>query len=264
VSVLELKKMEYKVAVVTGASSGIGKAIAESLAKQKVRLVLIARRQDKLERLQRELQSFTETHIITCDVTQQQEISEALNKVPERFAQVDVLINCAGLALGLEVAQEADWKDWETMLNVNCMALSFLTHLLLPGMVERNLGHIVNIGSTAGTYSYKGANMYGATKAFVEQFTLNLKADLLGTSVRVSSIEPAMVGDSEFSWVRFKGDQEKANRVYEGLKPLQPNDIAESVSWVLAQPAHVNINRMEIMPVCQAPSHLECSRTDQS
>ena len=255
-------KMKYKVAVVTGASSGIGKAIAESLAKQGVRLVLISRRREKLEQLKRELQSYTEVEVIACDITHQQEISDALNKV--RFAQIDVLINCAGLALGLNAAQEADWKDWETMLKVNCMALSYLTHLLLPGMVERNLGHIINIGSTAGTYSYKGANVYGATKAFVEQFTLNLKADLLGTSVRVSSIEPAMVGDSEFSLVRFKGDKEKANQVYEGLKPLLPSDIAESVSWVLNQPAHVNINRMEIMPVCQAPSHLECSRADKS
>ncbi len=256
--------MKYKVAVVTGASSGIGKAIAESLAGQKVRLVLIARRNDRLEDLKRELQSHTEVHTIACDITQQKEISDALKGVPDRFAQMDVLINCAGLALGLDVSQKSDWKDWETMLNVNCTALAYLTHLLLPDMVERDFGHIVNIGSTAGTYSYKGANVYGATKAFVEQFTLNLKADLLGTSVRVTSIEPAMVGDSEFSLVRFKGDKNKADQVYEGLKPLSPVDIAASVFWVLTQPQHVNINRMEIMPVCQAPSHLECSRTNKS
>ncbi len=252
--------MKYKVAVVTGASSGIGKAIAESLAKQNVRLVLIARRHDKLEQVKRELQSYTEVHVIACDITHQQEISDALNKVPDAFAPIDVLINCAGLALGLDVAQETVWKDWEKMVNVNCIALSYLTHLLLPGMVERDFGHIVNIGSTAGTYSYKGANVYGATKAFVEQFSLNLKADLLGSSVRVTSIEPGMVGDSEFSLVRFKGDKDKANQVYEGLKPLCPDDVAASVLWALTQPPHVNINRMELMPVSQAPSHLACSR----
>lgn len=191
--------MNYKVAVVTGASSGIGKAIAESLAKQGVRLILIARRNDKLELLKRELKSYNECHVIACDITNKEKILEEIKSLPVEFSKVDVLINCAGLALGLETAQKTEWQDWETMLNVNCLALAYLTHLLLPGMVERNLGHIINIGSTAGTYPYKGANVYGATKAFVEQFTLNLKADLLGTAVRVTNIEPAMVGDSEFS-----------------------------------------------------------------
>ncbi len=253
--------MNYKVAVVTGASSGIGRAIAESLAKQNVRLILMARRLDKLEQLKSDLQSLTEIHIIACDITRHQEVSDELNKVPDTFSKIDVLINCAGLALGLDVAHKADWKDWETMVNVNCTALSYLTHLLLPGMVERNIGHIVNIGSTAGTYPYKGANVYGATKAFVEHFTINLKSDLLGTSVRVTSIEPGMVGDSEFSLVRFKGDEDKAKEVYEGLKPLCPEDVSESVLWVLTQPAHVNINRMEIMPVSQGPSLVAYSRT---
>ena len=158
--------------------------------------------------------------------------------------------------MGLEVAQETEWQDWETMLNINCLALSYLTHLLLPGMVERNKGHIVNIGSTAGSFPYKGGNVYGATKAFVEQFTLNLKADLLGTALRVTNVAPGMVGESEFSLIRFKGDKDKARKVYEGLKPLTPNDVAESVLWVLMQPAHVNINRIEMMPVGQAPSNL--------
>lgn len=252
--------MNYKVAVVTGASSGIGKAIAESLAKLGVRLILIARRDDRLKLLQRELQSNTECHVIACDITDKKKISEELKNLPAEFAKVDVLINCAGLALGLETAQETEWQDWETMLNVNCMALTYITHLLLPDMVERNFGHIINIGSTAGTYPYKGANVYGATKAFVEQFTLNLKADLLGTAVRVTNIEPAMVGDSEFSLVRFKGDMDKADEVYEGLKPLCPADISECTIWVLSQPAHVNINRIEMMPTSQAPSGLAVSK----
>ena len=248
--------MNYKVAVVTGASSGIGKAIAESLAKQGVRLILIARRNEKLELLKRKLQSYNECHVIACDITDKEKILEEIKSLPVEFSKVDVLINCAGLALGLETAQKTEWQDWETMLNVNCLALAYLTHLLLPSMVERNLGHIINIGSTAGTYPYKGANVYGATKAFVEQFTLNLKADLLGTAVRVTNIEPAMVGDSEFSLVRFKGDKNKADKVYERLKPLRPEDISECAIWVLSQPAHVNINRIEIMPTSQAPSHL--------
>ena len=248
--------MNYKIALVTGASSGIGKAIAESLAKHGVRLILIARRNDKLELLKRELQANTKCHVIACDVADKEKIFQEITNLPVEFAKIDVLINCAGLALGLEAAQETEWKDWETMLNVNCLALTYITHLLLPNMVERNFGHIINIGSTAGTYPYKGANVYGATKAFVEQFTLNLKADLLGTAVRVTNIEPAIVGDSEFSLVRFKGDKNKADEVYEGLKPLSPADISECAIWVLSQPAHVNINRIEIMPTSQAPSHL--------
>jgi 3-hydroxy acid dehydrogenase / malonic semialdehyde reductase len=248
--------MNYKVALVTGASSGIGKAIAESLAKHGVRLILIARRNDKLEFLKRELQANTTCHVIACDVADKERIFQEITNLPVEFAKIDVLINCAGLALGLEAAQETEWQDWETMLNVNCMALTYITHLLLPNMVERNFGHIINIGSTAGTYPYKGANVYGATKAFVEQFTLNLKADLLGTAVRVTNIEPAMVGESEFSLVRFKGNKNKADEVYEGLKPLSPADISECAIWVLSQPAHVNINRIEIMPTSQAPSHL--------
>lgn len=252
--------MNYKVAVVTGASSGIGKAIAESLADHGLQLILVARRRDKLEQLQRDLKPKTKCHIIACDITDKNKVKDELKGLPAEFANVDVLINCAGLALGLEAAHETDWQDWETMLNVNCLALTYITRLLLPGMVERNLGHIINIGSTAGTYPYKGANVYGATKAFVEQFTLNLKADLLGTAIRVTNISPAMVGDSEFSLVRFKGNEEKANEVYEGLKPLHPTDISECATWVLMQPAHVNINRIEMMPVSQAPSHLAVNR----
>ena len=253
--------MNYKVAVVTGASSGIGKSIAKSLAENNIRLILVARRQDKLEQLQRKLQ--TPSHVIACDITDKNKIKAELNNLPAEFANIDILINCAGLALGLEDAQETDWQDWETMLNVNCMALSHITHTLLPGMVERDCGHIVNIGSTAGTYPSPGGNVYGATKAFVEQFSISLKADLLGTAVRTTHIAPAMVGESEFSQVRFKGDEEKAPKVYEGLKPLTPSDVAESVRWVLSQPAHVNINRMEMMPVCQAPSHLATWRNQR-
>lgn len=246
--------MDYNVALITGASAGIGKAIAESLAQRGVKLILVARRQQQLEALQQQLAALTESYVIACDVTDKNAFSTALEQLPDSFSQIDILVNNAGLALGLNAAQEADWNDWETMININCMALAYITRLILPGMVSRNCGHIVNIGSIAGTYPYPGGNVYGATKAFVEQFTLNLKADLLGTAVRATSIEPGMVGESEFSLVRFKGDREKADKVYEGVEALRPADIASSVRWVLEQPAHVNINRMEIMPISQAPS----------
>jgi NADP-dependent 3-hydroxy acid dehydrogenase YdfG len=153
----------------------------------------------------------------------------------------------------MKPAHEADWIDWQTMINTNCMSLAFLTHQILPGLVKRNHGHIINIGSIAGTYHYKGANVYGATKAFVEQFSINLRSDLLGTALRVTNIEPGMLNESEFSLVRFKGDADRAEQVYAGLEPLKSSDIAESVDWILNQPAHVNINRVEIMPVHQAP-----------
>lgn len=246
--------MDYKVALITGASTGIGRAIAESLAQKGVKLILVARRQEQLKQLQQALSDITESYVIACDITDKSKLSAALEQLPAKFSKIDILVNNAGLALGLNAAQDADWNDWEAMINLNCVALAYITRLVLPGMVSRHSGHIVNIGSIAGTYPYQGGNVYGATKAFVEQFTLNLKADLLGTPVRVSSIEPGMVGQSEFSLVRFKGDKEKADKVYEGIDALQPVDIASSVTWVLEQPKHVNINRMEIMPVGQAPS----------
>ena len=246
--------MTYQVALITGASTGIGAATARSLAANGVKLILLARRKDKLEQLKQALSTLVPCHVIACDVTDQQTLAEEIAALPEEFAEIDILVNNAGLALGLNAAHETDWADWETMINVNCLGLSYLTRIILPGMVARNRGHIINIGSIAGTYPYKGGNVYGASKAFVEQFSLNLRADLLGTAIRVTSLEPGMVGASEFSLVRFKGDSDKANAVYQGIEALTPDDIAGSISWVLNQPAHVNINRMEIMPVNQAPA----------
>ncbi len=227
--------------------------IAELLAEQGVTLILVARRRDKLIELSKKLQSKTSCYVCDCDLADTDSISEALDKIPQDFANIDVLINCAGAALGVGPAQEADWNDWQAMINVNCVGLAFITQRLLPNMVENNKGHVINIGSTAGTYPYKGGNIYGATKAFVKQLTLNIKADLLGTAVRVSNIEPGMVSDSEFSLVRFKGDADKANAVYEGIEALSSVDLANTVLWVLTQPPHVNINRVELMPINQAP-----------
>lgn len=245
--------MNYHVALVTGASSGIGRAIAENLAKQGIKLILLARRAERLEALKSQLTPLTQCHIITCDINDHATLENELNNLPTAFQKIDILVNNAGLALGMSPAHEADWIDWQTMINTNCMSLAFLTHLILPGLVKRNHGHIINIGSIAGTYHYKGANVYGATKAFVEQFSINLRSDLLGTAIRVTNIEPGMLNESEFSLVRFKGDERKADQVYAGLEPLKSTDIAESVNWILNQPAHVNINRVEIMPVHQAP-----------
>ena len=256
--------MKYQTALITGASAGIGAAIARVLARQGVNLILLARRRDRLEALQSELSGQVRCHVVVADMADLQQIEQAVQQLPEAFSQVDVLINCAGLALGLGTADEADWNDWQTMINVNCTGLAFITRQLLPGMVQRNKGHVINIGSIAGTYPYRGGNVYGATKAFVEQFSLNLKADLLGTGVRVTNIEPGMVGDSEFSLVRFKGDEDKAAAVYAGIDALTPEDIAENVGWVLSQPAHVNINRMEIMPVAQAPSRTAYHRKENA
>jgi 3-hydroxy acid dehydrogenase/malonic semialdehyde reductase len=245
--------MNYQVALVTGASSGIGRAIAENLAKQGIKLILLARRKERLEALKNELATQTECHIIVCDINDHVTLENELKNLPTDFQNIDILVNNAGLALGLNPAQEADWIDWQTMINTNCMSLAFLTHQLLPGLVKRNHGHIINIGSIAGTYHYKGANVYGATKAFVEQFSINLRSDLLGTAIRVTNIEPGMLNESEFSLVRFKGNSGQADQVYADLEPLKSFDIANSVDWILNQPAHVNINRVEIMPVQQAP-----------
>lgn len=241
------------VAFVTGASSGIGKAIAQKLAGDGFDLILLARRKALLETLQSELKSRVNCHIIACDINDHANLVDALKSRPAGFKIIDVLINNAGLALGLNPAHQADWLDWQTMINTNCLSLAFLTHQLLPNMVKRNYGHIINIGSIAGTYAYKGGNVYGATKAFVEQFSINLRADLLGTALRVSNVEPGLLNESEFSLVRFKGDNQKASQVYDKLEPLKAEDIGNAVSWIIQQPAHVNINRIEIMPVHQAP-----------
>ncbi|WLQ11362.1 SDR family NAD(P)-dependent oxidoreductase [Hahella aquimaris] len=247
-----------KVALVTGASVGLGEAIAERLAHEGYDLILLARRQDKLEALAARLQ--TNCHIIACDICDQQAVTAAIENLPPAFAAIDLLINNAGLALGLGPAQSASWEDWSRMIEVNCTGLAFMTHLLLPSMVERNAGHIINIGSIAGSYAYFGGNVYGATKAFVEQFSRNLKADLLGTALRVTNIEPGMVGGSEFSLVRFKGDEDKAKATYENADALTPENIADCVAWAATRPANVNINRIEVMPVCQAPERLAIHR----
>jgi 3-hydroxy acid dehydrogenase / malonic semialdehyde reductase len=172
---------------------------------------------------------------------------------------VDLLVNNAGLALGLSSADKANLDDWQTMIETNILGLAKMTRAILPHMVENQAGHIINLGSIAGTYPYPGGNVYGATKAFVEQFSLNLRADLSGTGIRVTNIEPGLA-ETEFSEVRFAGDTQKAAAIYQGLQPLVAKDIAESIYWCASQPAHVNVNRLEIMPTCQAFSALSIAK----
>jgi 3-hydroxy acid dehydrogenase/malonic semialdehyde reductase len=236
--------------LITGATSGFGKACARRFAEADWRLILTGRRKDRLSALQEELQGKTSVHSFELDVRHQESVMTGLMRLPEKFSEVDVLVNNAGLALGLEPAPEADLSDWNTMVDTNIKGLMYCTRAILPGMVERNQGHIVNIGSIAGDWPYPGGNAYGATKAFVKQFSRNLRADLSGTAIRVTNIEPGLA-ETEFSVVRFKGDAEKASKVYEGTQPITAQDIADMIYWVVDLPSHININRLEVMPVCQ-------------
>lgn len=243
---------------ITGASAGFGAAIARRMVRDGHRVIATARRADRLAALAAELGP--NLLPFKLDVTDKAGVAALPAALPEGWREVDVLVNNAGLALGLSPAWDARPEDWDTMVATNVTGVLHATRALLPGMVARNRGHIVNLGSTAGIYPYPGGHVYGASKAFVTQFSLNLKADLVGTGVRVTDLEPGLVGGSEFSTVRF-GDSTRAASVYQGTTPLSPEDIAEAVAWVLSLPAHVNINRMEMMPTCQAPSALTVKRT---
>lgn len=236
---------------VTGASAGFGAACARLFAAQGDRLVLAARREAPLQVLAAELASQTEVHTVLLDVRRRQAVEAAVAGLPVAFQEVDVLVNNAGLALGLEPAHQANLDDWDVMVDTNIKGLIYCTRFLLPGMVARNRGHIVNIGSTAGAWPYPGGNVYGGTKAFVEQFSRNLRADLLGSRVRVTCLAPGMA-ETEFSLVRFKGDAAKAGKVYAGSEALTAEDIAGIVGWVTGLPPHVNVNTLEVMSIDQS------------
>ncbi|MCG7899908.1 MAG: SDR family oxidoreductase [Candidatus Thiodiazotropha weberae] len=246
--------------LITGASSGFGEACARRFSEAGDDLVLCARRMDRLQALSEELSGQSEVVIQTLDVTDPQAVEGFLDALPEASREIDVLVNNAGLALGLQPAHEADLQDWQTMVDTNIKGLMHMTRLILPGMVQRRRGHIINIGSVAGSWPYPGGNAYGATKAFVQQFSRGLKADLVGTPLRVTNIEPGLA-ETEFSLVRMKGDAQQAADVYQGTQPLTGPDIAEIVYWVTAVPPHVNINALEVMPVCQAWSPFAVDRT---
>jgi 3-hydroxy acid dehydrogenase/malonic semialdehyde reductase len=243
-----MEPLNGRTALVTGASTGIGEACALMLSQAGARVVLTGRRRDRLEAVAAKLR--TPSHIVELDVRSRGEVEVALSALPVPFSEVDILINNAGLGLGLEPAQTASLDDWDTMIDTNCKGLVYVTRALLPGMVQRNRGHVVNLGSVAATYPYPGGNVYGATKAFVHQFSQNLKADLVGTRVRVTDVEPGMV-QTDFSLVRFRGDAARANKVYEGMEPLTATDIADIVLFCVTRPAHVNLNVVEVMPADQ-------------
>ena len=239
------------IVLVTGATAGFGTAIARRFAADGARIVAAARRAERLEALKAELGADKVLPLV-LDVRDRAAVMKAVEGLPAEWAAVDVLVNNAGLALGLEPAQQADLDDWDTMVDTNVKGLMYLTRALLPGMIERKCGHVINLGSTAGEWPYPGGNVYGATKAFVRQFSLNLRADLFGTPVRVTDIQPGLVGGTEFSNVRFHGDDAKAGAVYEGADALTPDDIADAIHWVATRPARVNVNMLQVMPVSQS------------
>jgi NADP-dependent 3-hydroxy acid dehydrogenase YdfG len=251
--------MQNEVVWITGASAGIGQAAVRRFAAAGAKVVAMARREQRLQELEQEYPG--QVQGLVFDVTDEVRREEALRTLADPWSEPTVLVNNAGAAFGLELAQQAKWEDWRRMIDLNVTSLVFMTHFVLPGMVARNRGHLLNLGSVAGTYPYKGGQVYGATKAFVEQFSLGLRCDLLGKQVRVTSVEPGAV-HSEFAQVRFGGDQEKAAQVYKGFQPLTPADIAETLYWCAALPAHVNINRLEMMPVMQAPAGFVWHRDD--
>lgn len=236
--------------LVTGASAGFGAAICETLVKAGYSVIGAARRLETLETMHEKLGGTF--YPLKMDLTDTQSIDQALAQLPEEFAEIDCLINNGGLALGLDAADKANFDDWQTMIQTNIIGLTYLTRQVLPQMTERGTGYIINLGSIAGTYPYPGGNVYGATKAFVRQFSLNLRADLQGTGVRVTNIEPGLCGDTEFSNVRFKGDDERAAKLYENVDYITPQDIADTVLWLYRTPKHMNVNAIEIMPVAQA------------
>jgi 3-hydroxy acid dehydrogenase/malonic semialdehyde reductase len=188
---------------------------------------------------------------LTFDVGKRHEVEQAFRSLTGEWRNIDILVNNAGGAIGLDPAQDASLDDWDAMVDSNCKGVMYCTRLVLPGMVQRKTGHVINIGSTAGEWPYPGGNVYCAAKAFARQFSLAIRADLLGTGVRVTDVEPGLAGGTEFSKVRFKGDEAKAAAVYEGTQPLTAEDIAEAVYWVATRPPHVNVNTIQIMPTCQ-------------
>jgi 3-hydroxy acid dehydrogenase / malonic semialdehyde reductase len=245
--------------LITGASSGFGAVAARRFAARGDRVVAAARRTERLRDLAGELGAGVVLPL-TLDVRDRAAVARLPKELPADFAEVDILVNNAGLALGLEPAQQADLDEWDQMIQTNCTGLVHVTRALLPQMVARGTGHIVNLGSIAGTYPYPGGNVYGATKAFVHQFSLNLRSDLHGTGVRVTCIEPGLVGGTEFSQVRFGGDRERAAAVYAGTQPLTAEDIVAAIEWATDQPPHVNINTIELMPVGQSFAPFQVSR----
>ena len=247
--------------LITGASAGFGEALARRLVAKGHRVIGCARRLDKLNALAQELGELFLP--VVMDVSDTASIPQIIADLPADFSQIDVLVNNAGLALGTEPAHSASLDDWMRMTDTNIKGLMALTHAVLPAMVARDSGYIINVGSIAGSWPYFGGNVYGATKAFVKQFSLNLRADLIGTQVRVTNLEPGNVAGTEFSNVRYHGDDEKAAQVYDGFKTMTGDDIGDILLWLIESPAHINVNRLEVMPVAQTYNGLTIAKQDK-
>lgn len=243
-------QLHHQNVLITGATSGFGFAAAKLLAQHGARILAAGRRVERLEALKAELKDFP-VHTLPLDVREREAVFAAAQNLPKEFAAVDILINNAGLALNLNPLENVPTQELEQMVDTNIKGVIYCTQAFLPGMITRNRGHIINMGSIAGNYPYPGGHVYGGTKAFLKQFSLGLRADLVGKNIRVTNIEPGLA-ETEFSLVRFQGDKEKADAVYKGVQPLTAEDIAETILWTLSRPTHVNINRIELMPVCQS------------
>ena len=252
--------MQGKIVFITGASSGIGAACAHTFAQAGARLILAARRRENLEKLAAQLPTTTDVYLIKLDVRDLSAVTEEIANLPSEWAEVEILINNAGLARGLELFPEAEVTDWEEMIDTNIKGLLYMTRYLIPGMLDRRRGHIINIGSIAGHAAYPRGSVYCGTKAAVKLITEGLKQDLIGTPIRVSSVDPGLV-ETEFSVVRFHGDTDKAGKVYQGLTPLSAMDVADVIFFCATRPAHVNINDVVLMPVDQSSATLVHRRT---
>jgi 3-hydroxy acid dehydrogenase / malonic semialdehyde reductase len=242
-----------KIALVTGASAGIGRATAQILAENKFNIIITGRRLKQLEEFKNELgiKYKADVHILNFDIRNEEETSKAIDSLPETWKKIDVLVNNAGLSVGLNTIQEGELDDWERMIDTNIKGLLYISKKIIPLMIAKNSGHIVNITSIAGKEVYEKGNIYCATKSAVDAITKGMRIDLLNHNIRVTSIAPGMV-ETEFSLVRFKGDQQRADDVYKGLTPLSGEDVADAILYAVTRPAHVNINDMLIMPTAQA------------
>lgn len=252
-----MSKFKNKIVLITGASSGIGAACAKIFAEHGAKLILCARRDEKNKQVAQELQQQYSVEILTLqmDVQQAEKVQDALTNLPPEWRDIDILINNAGLSLGLDKIQTGNIADWEQMIDTNVKGLLYVTGTVLPGMVARNCGHIINIGSISGHEVYAGGVVYCATKFAVHAITAGLKKDLHGTAVRVSTVDPGIV-ETDFSQVRFKGDTSRAEAVYKGLMPLIPDDIADAVYYCASRPPHVNIREMIILPTAQSSTEM--------
>ena len=242
-----------KTALVTGATSGIGRATARILAKNNYNIILCGRREDRLMELKKELSEFTEVHTLSFDVRDKKAVFERINSLPPSFSKIDVLINNAGNAHGLDPIQNGNLDDWDAMIDINVKGLLYVSKAIIPQMIERKSGHIINIGSTAAKEVYPNGNVYCASKHAVDALNKGMRIDLNPFGIRVGAIHPGMV-ETEFSDVRFKGDSDKAANIYKGFEPLQPEDIADIIHFVVSRPYHVNIADLIVMPTAQATS----------